>query len=101
MRLGLILLALLFVAFGAVFGALNGERIVLDFYFAVLTVPKGAALLCALLVGWFVGGVVMYVAQLPRLRRRAKTLARELQSRESATRALVPVSAGSASEPDA
>ena len=101
MRLGLILLALLFVALGAVFGALNGERVVLDFYFNVLTVPKGAALLCALLVGWFVGGLVVYVSQVPRLRRRVKVLAREVQARQATARALVPVSAESSSESDA
>jgi putative membrane protein len=101
MRLGLILLALLFVAFGVVFGALNGERIVLDFYFNVLTVPKGAAVLSALLVGWFVGGLVVYVSQVPRLRRRVKALAREARSHQTAARALVPVSAESSSESDA
>jgi uncharacterized integral membrane protein len=101
MRLGLIVLALLFVALGAVFGAMNGERIVLDFYFNVSTVPKGAAVLCALLVGWLVGGLVVYVSQVPRLRRRVRTLAREAQARQSAARALAPVAAESSSESDA
>src|SRR4051812_28646074 len=98
MRLGLILLALFFIALGAVFGALNGDRIVLDFYFNVLTVPKGAALLCALLIGWLAGGMVVYLSQVPRLRRRVKVLAREAQARQTGSRALVPVSPESASE---
>src|SRR3982751_4389216 len=91
-RLGLILLALLFVAFGAVFGALNGERIVLDFYFDAVSVPKGAAVLCALLIGWLVGGLVVYLSQVTRLRRRVKALMREARARESDSRALVPLS---------
>src|SRR4051812_18631013 len=95
MRLGLILLALLFVAFGAVFGALNGERIVLDFYFNAVSVPKGAAVLCALLIGWFVGGLVVYLSQVPRLRRRVKALTREVRTHASDSRALVPVSSES------
>src|SRR5690349_8244590 len=97
MRLGLILLALVFVAFGAMFGALNSERIVLDFYFDVVSVPKGAALLCALLIGWFVGGLLVYLSQVPRWRRRVKALAREARAPAAESRALVPVSA----EPDA
>ena len=101
MRLGLILLALLFVAFGAVFGALNAERVALDFYFIVVTVPKGAALLGALLIGWFVGGLVMYASQGPRLRRRARALAQQMQARDSASHALVPVSGAPSSEADA
>jgi len=95
MRLGLILLALLFVAFGAIFGALNGERIVLDFYFSAVSVPKGAALLCALLIGWSVGGLLVYVSQVPRLRRRVKALTRESRVRQTDSRALVPVSVDS------
>jgi putative membrane protein len=84
MRLGLILLSLLFAAAGAVFGALNSEGIDLDFYFGVLHLAKGAALLCALLLGWFVGGVVVYLGLVLRLRRRVGTLTRELRQRDAA-----------------
>jgi len=94
MRLVLIGLSLLFLAFGAVFGALNAERIVLDFYFETATVPKGAALLCALLLGWFVGGLAVYLSQVPRLRRRLRAHERDAKARESAG-ALVPVSSES------
>jgi len=79
MRLGLILLALLFAIAGAIFGALNGEHVVFDFYFSALTLPKGAALLCAVLLGWLLGGVVVYLGLVLRLRRRVRTLARELK----------------------
>ena len=95
MRLGLILLALLFVAFGAVFGALNSEPIVLDFYFYAGSAPKGAALLCALLIGWFVGGLLVYVSQVLRLRRRVNALTREARTREPRSRALVSAAAES------
>ena len=81
MRLGLILLGLLFAAFGAVFGALNGEGVTLDFYFGTVQLAKGAALLCALLLGWFVGGIAVYLGLVPRLRRRIRGLTRELQQR--------------------
>ena len=84
MRLGLILLSLLFVALGALFGALNSERIALDFYFDNFELPKGAALLLALFVGWLVGGLAVYLGLVPRLRRRIRGLSRELQQRDRA-----------------
>lgn len=80
MRLFLIFLALLFVAAGAIFSALNGEPIAIDFYFARFTVAKGALLLVALLVGWIVGGLVVYVGMVPRLRRRVRALARQVRN---------------------
>ena len=82
MRLGLILLALLFAIAGAAFGALNAEPVVFDFYFTTLTLPKGAALLCAVLLGWLLGGLLVYVALVLRLRRRVGVLARELKRRD-------------------
>ena len=83
MRLALILAALLFALAGAVFGALNGEHIVFDFYFSAITLPKGAALLCALLLGWLLGGIVVYFGLVLRLRRRVRVLARELKTRDA------------------
>ena len=79
MRLGLILLALLFAIAGAAFGALNGEHVVFDFYFSTLTLPKGAALLCAVLLGWLLGGGLVYLGLVLRLRRRVRVLTRELK----------------------
>jgi putative membrane protein len=83
MRLGLILLALLFAIGGAAFGALNGEHVIFDFYFSTLTLPKGAALLCAVLLGWLLGGGVVYVGLVLRLRRRVRVLTRELKHKRS------------------
>jgi len=96
MRLALILIALVFVAFGAVFGALNAEAVVFDLYFATWTLPKGAALLAALLLGWFVGGLVVYVSLVPRLRRRVRALTHEARRRDAdGSGALVPTSPNS------
>jgi putative membrane protein len=82
MRLGLILLALLFAIAGAAFGALNAESVVFDFYFTTLALPKGAALLCAVLAGWLLGGIVVYFGLVMRLRQRVRALARELKRRD-------------------
>jgi uncharacterized integral membrane protein len=79
----MILLALLFAVAGAAFGALNGERIAFDFYLTSLTLPKGAALLCAILLGWLLGGLVVYFGLVLRLRRRVRVLARELKRRDA------------------
>jgi uncharacterized membrane protein YciS (DUF1049 family) len=83
MRLLIILLILLFAAVGAIFGALNGERVVYDFYFTTATLPKGAMLIAAVLIGWLIGGIVVYCGLVLRLRRRVRTLARELKRQES------------------
>ena len=84
MRFGLILLVLLFATLGAVFGALNSESISFDFYFGSVHLPKGAALLSALLLGWFSGGLLVYLALVLRLRRRVSGLSRELKQRDRA-----------------
>lgn len=87
MRFVFILLALVFAASGALFGALNSESVPLDFYFAQAHFPKGAALLCALLLGWLLGGVLVYLSMVPALRGRVRAQARELKrlDRERAT----------------
>ncbi|HET8942681.1 MAG TPA: LapA family protein [Rudaea sp.] len=85
MRFPLILLALLFAATGAVFGALNAEPVAYDFYFVVLHVPKGVALLGALVAGWLLGGLLVYCALVLRLRRRVRALSGQLQRRPSTT----------------
>ncbi len=83
MRLLIILLILLFAAVGAIFGALNGERVVYDFYFTTASLPKGGMLIAALLIGWLVGGIVVYFGLVLRLRRRVRTLARELKRQDA------------------
>ncbi|HEX7916779.1 DUF1049 domain-containing protein [Rudaea sp.] len=77
MRLVWILLILVFAAVGALFGALNGDAVAYDFYFAALTAPKGAMLIAAALLGWLLGGAVVYFGLVLRLRRRLRTQMRK------------------------
>ena len=79
MRFGLILLVLVFAALGALFGALNSESVALDFYVTTMQFPKGAALLFALFLGWLLGGLLVYLGLVLRLRRRMRAQARELK----------------------
>ncbi|HXR62251.1 MAG TPA: lipopolysaccharide assembly protein LapA domain-containing protein [Rudaea sp.] len=84
MRFGLILLVLLFAVAGAVFGSLNGQAIDLDFYFGQVVLGKGAALLCALLAGWLLGGLLVYLGLVVPLRRRLRRQTRQLRQLEPA-----------------
>jgi len=79
MRFGIILLVIVFAAFGALFGALNSDSVVYDFYFFAPHLPKGAALLLALVAGWLVGGLLVYASLVAPLRRRVRTQTRELK----------------------
>ena len=89
MRFALVLLVLAFAAAGALFGALNSDRVALDFYFFQMQLPKGAVLLFALLIGWLLGGLLVYLSLVPGLRRRVRAQTRELnrlnRERSSAT----------------
>jgi uncharacterized integral membrane protein len=76
MRLVLILLVLAFAATGAIFGALNGETVVYDFYFTTLSVPKGAMLIGAVLIGWLLGGALVYFGLVLRLRAQIRATGR-------------------------
>ncbi|HEX6612758.1 MAG TPA: LapA family protein [Rhodanobacteraceae bacterium] len=60
MRAVVVVLVIAFLAFGALFGALNPQVVAFDFGFARLQVPKGSALLVALLVGWLLGGALCW-----------------------------------------
>jgi uncharacterized integral membrane protein len=84
MRLILILASLFVIASGAMFGALNGARIPVDFYFFQIDTPTGAALLGALLGGWLLGGLVAWAGQVPRLRRELRVTRARLRDLETA-----------------
>lgn len=85
MRFGLMVLVLLFAVFGALFGALNSDSVNFDFYFVNLALPKGVGLLGALLLGWLMGGLLVYFGLVLRLRRQLARRNRELsQQRASA-----------------
>ena len=83
MRLALILVILVFIVFGALFGALNAERISIDFYFVQASVPKGAVLLGAVVVGWLLGGLVAWFARVPRLHRDLRETRRQLKAAQA------------------
>jgi uncharacterized integral membrane protein len=91
MRFALILLVLVFAALGALFGALNGDSVAFDFYFVTLHLPKGAALLLALFVGWLLGGLLVYLGLVLRLRRRVRAQTRELKRLNAADPAPIAV----------
>ncbi|MEO7324542.1 MAG: lipopolysaccharide assembly protein LapA domain-containing protein [Dokdonella sp.] len=86
MRLILIFLTLIVIASGAIFGALNGARIPVDFYFFQVNVPTGVGLLGMLLIGWLLGGLVAWLGQTRRLRhetREARASLRELDTAQA------------------
>jgi len=70
MRLIALLFLLLFVAAGIVFGALNADLVPFDLGFARLSLPKGGAMLAAVLVGWILGGITAWLGTSYALRRR-------------------------------
>lgn len=79
MRIGAVVMVLLFAAFGAVFGALNADSVVFDAYLARVELPKGAAVLVALLAGWVAGGLVVWCLHVPRLNRELRASRRQLR----------------------
>lgn len=60
MRLLFLLIVLVFVALGIVLGALNADLVTYDLAFTRLALPKGAAWLAALLIGWLLGGITAW-----------------------------------------
>ena len=61
MRLIAIIFLLLFIAAGIVFGALNADLASFDLGVAQLSLPKGGAMLSAVLVGWILGGITAWL----------------------------------------
>lgn len=100
MRLIWILLILFFAVAGAIFGALNGDAVAYDFYFATFIAPKGAMLITSILLGWLLGGAFVYLGLVLRLRRRLRAQATKLQAGD-ATAAAAPDLATSQSSLDA
>ncbi|MCE5232347.1 MAG: DUF1049 domain-containing protein [Mizugakiibacter sp.] len=76
MRLAIVLVFLLFAVLGAAFGAVNADSVGYDFLIGRADLPKGAALLAALLLGWLLGGVLAWAGLTVRHRRRVRDLAR-------------------------
>lgn len=78
------LILLLFVAAGVVLGALNADLVAYDFGFAQIHLPKGAALLGALLIGWLLGGLTAWLGVSSRHRRDRRSQARKHDSKAPA-----------------
>ncbi|MBX3697386.1 MAG: lipopolysaccharide assembly protein LapA domain-containing protein [Dokdonella sp.] len=89
MRLGVVVLILLSIVFGATFGALNSERIAFDLYLTEFFLPKGAALLAAMLAGWILGGLLVWVLRVRRLRRELRNCNRLLRESRAELSAMV------------
>ncbi|MDE2307555.1 MAG: DUF1049 domain-containing protein [Xanthomonadaceae bacterium] len=69
MRLLAISALLIFIAAGVVLGALNAGLVSYDLAFVQLRLPKGAALLGSLAIGWLLGGLTAWAGVSSRQRR--------------------------------
>lgn len=61
MRLLVISILVIFIAAGVLLGALNADLVGYDFGFVRLQLPKGAALLGMLVIGWLLGGLTAWL----------------------------------------
>jgi uncharacterized integral membrane protein len=69
MRLIALLILAFFVVAGVIVGALNADSVSYDLAFTQMTLPKGAGLLVALLLGWLLGGLTAWLGMSLRHRR--------------------------------
>jgi lipopolysaccharide assembly protein A len=83
MRLIVMLLLLLFIAGGVVLGALIADLVGYDLGFARVQVPKGAALLAVLAIGWILGGLTAWLGVSTRHRRDARRHAKAQSAKTS------------------
>lgn len=71
MRALIFLLVLIFLGAGVLFGALNAGMVTYDLGVGMLTLPRGAALLAVLVIGWLLGGLTAWAgSRRPRRRPR-------------------------------
>ena len=77
MRILFLLLALLFLAAGIVFGALNPAPVTVDFYWLQAPVSLGFALLAAALLGAVLAGMVLLTSVIWPLRARLRRARRQ------------------------
>lgn len=85
MRLIVMLLLLLFIAGGVLLGALNADLVGYDLAFARVQVPKGAALLAALAIGWILGGLTAWLGVTTRHRRERRRAGKTMGAKASNT----------------
>lgn len=72
MRLLAIIIFVIFIAFGVVLGALNADLVGYDLAFVQVRLPKGAALLGAVVIGWLLGGLTAWLGVSTRQRRQVR-----------------------------
>ncbi|GLQ93681.1 DUF1049 domain-containing protein [Dyella acidisoli] len=85
MRLIVTLLLLLFIAGGVILGALNADLVGYDLAFLHVQVPKGAALLAMLAIGWVLGGLTAWLGVTTRHRRERRRAAKAQSAKVSKT----------------
>jgi uncharacterized integral membrane protein len=85
MRLIVMLLLLLFIAGGVVLGALNADLVGYDLAFARIQVPKGAALLAMLALGWVLGGLTAWLGVTTRHRHERRRIVKAQGAKASKT----------------
>lgn len=83
MRIVFLLLALLFLAAGVIFGALNPMPVTVDFYWWQVPLSLGFALLVAGLAGAALAGLVLSVSVIWPLRARLRRVRRQQSGAES------------------
>ena len=77
MRLLFLLLSLLFIAAGIVFGALNADPARVDFYWFAFDASLGALLLLATFVGAICGGAALWIGKVWPLQRSLRRVRRD------------------------
>ena len=70
MRVLVTIFLILFILAGVVLGALNADLVAYDLAFVQVQLPKGAALLGALVIGWVLGGLAAWLGMSARRRQR-------------------------------
>lgn len=85
MRLIVMLLLLLFIAGGVVLGALNADLVGYDLAFTRVQIPKGAALLAMLAIGWILGGLTAWLGVTTGHRRERRRTAKAQGAKASKT----------------
>ncbi|WP_027484970.1 DUF1049 domain-containing protein [Rhodanobacter sp. OR87] len=81
MRLLAIIVLVIFIAAGIVLGALNADLVGYDLAFVRMQLPKGAALLGALVIGWLLGGLTAWLGVSMRRHRRQPRADKKLPAR--------------------
>jgi len=81
-RIAYLIVCLIVMASGAVFGALNPEPVLVDFYLFAFELRLGIGLLLAALCGAALGGFCMWAGVVLPLSRRVARQAREARARE-------------------